>query len=83
MEPVLTPFVGFLPLWIKLWKLWIVVGSCVVLDVPRPARPIQRGSLPQRLLTARTMPYRCGAEKSLGWSGDPSVLPVRNSLERP
>ncbi len=25
-----------LHLWIKLWKLWIVVGSCVVLDVPRP-----------------------------------------------
>lgn len=39
MEPVLTPFVGFLPLWIKLWKLWIVVGSCVVLDVARPGAP--------------------------------------------
>lgn len=82
MEPVLTPFVGFLPLWIKLWKLWIVVGSCVVLDVPRPGAP-NPARKPASTPVDGADNAGCGAEKSLGWSGDPSVLPVRNWLERP
>jgi hypothetical protein len=64
---------GVLPahqLCINLWKLWIAIGNCVLLRV---ARYDAFGAAASWL----------AGSPGLIWSGDPGVLPVRHSVERP